>query len=39
MDGSPLLFILMLIVPTPLLVGWLVASTPASHHQGEQDRS
>jgi hypothetical protein len=39
MDGSPLLFILLLIVPTPLLVGWLAVVFYAGSHPGHKIQS
>jgi hypothetical protein len=39
MDGSPLLFILLLIVPTPLLVGWLAMVFYAGSHPGHKSQS
>jgi len=39
MDGSPLLFILMLIVVTPLLIGWLAVVFYVSSHPGHKTQS
>jgi hypothetical protein len=39
MDGSPLVFILMLIVPTPLLVGWLAVVFYVGSHPGHRTQS
>jgi hypothetical protein len=39
MDGSPLLFILMLIVPTPLLAGWVAVVFYADNHLGHKTQS